>query len=185
MYDCRVRRSIVHFSVPTYQFQGFAGLRHAYEGGRHAYYGLVGDEPQHLLLVGVEVPVGLRFGRGAQYGYLPLQSADGSIHVGLAQSEAGVTDKVAGGEVVAPVHHQVVSGNQLSGVGGSQPAGVCLYLQVAVQGLQASGGTVHLGLAYFGFHIQHLPLQVADAHRVIVHQPQCAYPGSRQVEGDG
>ncbi len=41
------------------------------------------------------------------------------------------------------------------------------------------------GHTYFGFAIEYLALQVADAYHVIVHQSDGAYSGACQVKGDG
>ena len=56
-------------------------------------------------------------------------------------------------------------------------------LHVAVERVQAAGGTLGLGKAHLLFGVENLPLQVADAHQIVVHEAQSAHTRGGEIDG--
>ena len=116
---------------------------------------------------------------------MPVESTNGTIYIDFSQLHAGVINEVAGGKVIASVYHNVVLADDSGGIFCGETIGVSIDLYGAVQGFETFLGLDGFGHTYFGFAIEYLALQVADAYHVIVHQSDGAYSGACQVKGDG
>ena len=139
-----------------------------------------GTEPARRRLR-VEVPVGgaVLFPEDAD---LAVEAEDRAPDVGLAEDRGGVVDEVAGGEVVGAVEDEVVAGKELQGVGGVEPDVVQPDVHQRVQGRDGVAGGLDLGPAHVRHAVDHLALQVAQVHVVVVDDAQGAHAGGGQVE---
>ena len=54
----------------------------------------------------------------------------------------------------------------------------------AVQSHAGVAGRLRFGLAHRAFAVDHLSVQIALLHRIVVHDREPAHPGSREVEAD-
>ncbi len=89
-----------------------------------------------------------------------------------AEPGAGVADEVAGGQVVGPVEHDVVVGEDVEG-GDRREAGPVLdHLDVRVERADGVGGRRRLGPADIGVAVDHLALEVRRVDDVVVDDPE-------------
>ena len=135
---------------------------------------------EHFVFVREKVAI-VRSALVIEYGYLPVESTNGTIYIDFSQLHAGVINEVAGGKVIASVYHNVVLADDPGGIFCGETIGVSIDLYGAVQGFETFFGLDGFGHTYFGFAIEYLALQVADAYHVIVHQSDGAYSGACQV----
>src|SRR6201996_6448850 len=122
---------------------------------------------------------------GPEHAGLAVEPVDRAPHVRLVQQHAGVVDQVTGGEVVGPVHDQVVRTENVERVVGVQPLLVQHDLDVRVHLKNASAGRFGLGTADVGDAVDDLPLQVRLVHHVEVDDAERADAGRGQVQQRG
>ena len=108
--------------------------------------------------------------RGPPHRHLPVEAVDRPPDVGFPEQDARIVEQVAGREVVGPVHDDVVVAQDLEGAGGVEADRVLAYLDARVH--PADGARA----------VQHLTLEVAHLHDVVVDDPDRAHSGSGQVE---
>lgn len=84
-------------------------------------------------------------------GYLPVELTDSAVNIRFVQLHARVVDKIAGGEIVASVYNDVISGDDPGSVGGCQPFRISFNLNGMVQGLQPFLRTECFHHSRFGF----------------------------------
>ena len=100
-------------------------------------------------------------------------------------SSDGVVHQVPGGEVVGPVHDQVVAVDDVEDVVGAQPHVVGHHVDVGVERGERLLGRVDLAFADAVHGVQDLALEVRGVHHVHVHDADRAHPGRRQVQRGG
>ena len=66
------------------------------------------------------------------------------MHHRNAEMERSVVHQVAGGKVVAPIHHQFVTGHYLEDIVGGEPLIVGLHLDVGIESGQGLSRRLHL-----------------------------------------
>uniref|UniRef100_A0A8B9IZ10 Dolichol-phosphate mannosyltransferase subunit 1 n=1 Tax=Amazona collaria TaxID=241587 RepID=A0A8B9IZ10_9PSIT len=116
---------------------------------------------------------------------LPLQPEGAAGHQGLPSQNTGVIHQVPGGDVVGAVGDDVVLPDQLQGGARAQGAAVRHVLHCGVQQPKSCRGRYGFGQTPAGLPVQHLPVQVARLHHVVIHQTQAADAGRGQVLGQG
>ena len=177
--------SAQHVRTAQDDFHRLAGFHAAYYARSDTQHGLGGvGHGEHSLLVGEERAV-VGTALVVEHGDLPVELADGTVHVHLVQPHAGVVNEVARAEIVAAVHHDVVVGNEAFGVLRGEPLVPGFHADVGVEGLQAQLGLFGFGESDFRFAVEHLPLEVGLAHGIVVNQSDGAHSGTGQVKGDG
>ena len=105
------------------------------------------------------------------------------MDVGLAGHHAGIVHQIAGGEVVAAVHHDVVVLDDLHDVLGGEPLRDRDHVDVRVQPLERLARRFGLGLADAVVAVEDLALQVGQVHHVVVDDAHGADAGRGQVIG--
>lgn len=123
----------------------------------------------------------LRLAR-VEHGQLALQADRRTGYQRLARCHAGGIHRLAGGEIVGAVQHQIHrchGGSQRVGI---QALRIPLHLQLRIDRQQAAGRRVDLALTDAGRVMHDLPLQVGDIHRIEIRQVQLAHPSCRQVQ---
>lgn len=81
-----------------------------------------------------------------EYGYLPVESTNGTIYIDFSQLHAGVINEVAGGKVIASVYHNVVLADDSGGIFCGETIGVSIDLYGAVQGFETFLAWMALGI---------------------------------------
>ena len=171
------------FAVVADELQHLTGLYRSHYGWRDAYYGLSGMWHGACLVFVDEVTIGgLPL---AQDAHLSFQTVDGAVDVGLALLATGIADGEACREVVGAVNHYVVAADELCGILLGEQTLVRLHLDITIAVEQPVLGTLYLGLPHLLFGVYHLPMEVGDAHHVVVDQAEGADAGSGEVGGDG
>jgi hypothetical protein len=167
------------------QLERLGGLQHPDEAGEDAEHPALRAARHRALGRGgrEEAAVARPAGRG-EHAHLPLEPVDAAVHVGDARRDARVVHGVARGEVVGAVDHEVVAGDEGRGVGGREARAVGLDAHVGVEVAEAAGRRVELGAADVGRAVEHLAVQVAGVHPVVVDQAERADAGGREVERD-
>ena len=113
---------------------------------------------------------------------LPVETEDRAPDVGFAEDGGGVVDEVAGGEVVRAVEDEVVAGEQVQGVGRVEADVVQPDVNERVQRGDGVPRGFDLGPADVRDAVDHLPLEVAQVHVVVVDDPQGPHAGGGQVQ---
>ena len=114
---------------------------------------------------------------------LAFEADGGAGHQGRLRGDAGGIDRVARGEVVGAVEHDVRLRHRIVKFGTFEAPGDRRYPGVRVQGGDARGGRLDLGAIEGRVVVDDLPLQVREVHGVVVHQRQSADPRGGEVEG--
>ena len=123
--------------------------------------------------------------RYAEHADLTFQSVNASVNIGLAQSQAAVVDKEASRKIVAGIRHNIESGDDVLRIILFQPAVKTFYLDIGVEHPQFLGSAGDLAHPDFFLAVQHLPLQVADTHRVRVNETYPAHSRGAEVGRNG
>ena len=140
LLDCSVRRSIVHSSpaktspkpqiifntsvasmLPT-----MAGVTPHHSFGRRRH-------PLHFFFIGIKIPVVFLLISVVEYRNLSFKTADSTIYVGLFLFNANVVNQVAGGKVVAAIHHYIIFLNDIIRIVFRQPGSVGVYFDFTVE----------------------------------------------------
>jgi hypothetical protein len=104
---------------------------------------------------------------------------------GNPKVKAGVVEQISGGEVVAAVDDDVVSREDVEGVGCGQALAERDQLHIRIEGGERFPGRLDLGHAQAIDVVEHLALEVGGIHHVRVDDPQRPDPGRGQIEGGG
>ena len=132
--------SAQHVWTAQDDFYRLAGFHAAYYARSDTQHGLGGvGHGEHFLFVGEEGAV-VGTALVVEHGDLPVELADGTVHVHLVQPHAGVVNEVARAEIVAAVHYDVVVGNEAFGILRGEPLVPGFHADVGVEGLQAQLG---------------------------------------------
>ena len=112
---------------------------------------------------------------------LSLKPEEASVDVRFLRQHAGVVNQVAGGKVVAPIHHHLVATDDLHNVLGGQPGVVLDDSDVGVHIPQPVFGGFDFEAPDVLRPVQDLALQIAVVHDVEIDNPQRAHPRCRQI----
>jgi hypothetical protein len=107
------------------------------------------------------------------------------VHVRDAVHHARVVHRVARREVVAAVDHHVVAVDERGGVGVREAPRHRLDVHVRVERGEPVARALDLGAPHVAGAVQHLPVQVAHVHLVVVDDAEVPDAGRREVERAG
>ena len=88
-----------------------------------------------------------------------------------------------GGEVIAAINDNIVALQQVPDIVRTHFHRVRHDLDLRIDPLQCLHRRFNLGPSHISGAMEYLPLQVVQRHLVVVHQTECAHPGSGQVKG--
>ena len=71
-----------------------------------------------------------------EYGYLPVESTNGTIYIDFSQLHAGVINEVAGSEIITSVYNDIVGADDFIRILFSQSCGIGIDLHIMVQGFE-------------------------------------------------
>ena len=108
---------------------------------------------------------------------------EGCVAVWLGEGYAGVVDKILGCEAVGGIDNEVVGSDSLLRIDRAEHLVDRLDANVGIERLQLLACGKRLGSAEVWGGVENLPLQVAEAHLVAVHQCDGAHSGCRKIEG--
>ena len=116
---------------------------------------------------------------------LSVQPLNASINVRFACGNADVIDDESCGEVVAAVHHNVVTGNDFLSIVLGQETVVSAYADLVVQTAETLVCALHFALSDLVFRVQCLALEIGNADLVRIDDAQRPDSGGREVSGYG
>ena len=113
---------------------------------------------------------------------LPLEAEDRTVHVGHPKEHAGIVHEVAGGEIVRPIHHDVVPVEDLESVVRAEPHLAGLDLDFRVDVVESFAGGFEFAAAHVLGAVDDLSLEVAELDSVEIDESDRADAGRCQVE---
>ncbi len=128
------------------------------------------------------VIAGAGFQPRIEHGELSLETNRRTADQRLSGLHAGCIDRLADGEIVRAVEHQIDLGNHCIQRVGIQPAAIRNQAHMRVQCFQPGHGGVDLVQAKRWCVVNDLTLQVGQVQRVEVGQMQFANPCSREIQ---
>src|SRR5690349_11693096 len=164
-------------SLPQDDLDGFGRLNDSDETGEdaeHAALGATGNETRGRWLRIQAAIAGAVFIR--EYGGLPFETENGSVHIRLLQQNAGIVHQVTSGEVVGAVNDDVVVAKNVQRVFAVQRDIILFNLQIRIDVLHFLGGGIELFAADIFGAVNDLALQIGDIDLVEIDKTDAANP---------
>src|ERR1700732_2814018 len=165
------------------QFKGFRGLNRADDSWKHAEnsaFGARGHQAGRGRF-GIEAAVARAAGR-SEDANLSFKAENRAVHVRLAEKDAGVVYKIAGGEIIGAVNDDVVVLHYVERVVAGQMRFEAIDLDFGVQALQAIGGGFDFWAADVGGAEKNLALEIGEVDGIEIDKANAAYSCGGQIE---
>src|SRR5680860_1588273 len=119
---------------------------------------------------------------GAEGGELSVERSHRSRHQWELGQVAGIVEKIARGEIVRAVGDDVEAAQDIERVLRDQPRRIELRLHMRVEPLDGGGCTLGLGATHVGGVVHDLPLEIVEAHPVVVDDADLADARRGQIQ---
>ncbi len=167
------------------QLDRLVGLQSADDAAQHAQHAALGTTRHQTgrRRFGIQTAVAGTRPR-IEHRYLPFETQDTTVNIGLLQQNTGIVGKIARREIIRSVDDHVPIRENAHGVLRGQTFVVGDHFHVGIEIGDPVFGRLHFQLADGGFAVGDLPLEVAFIDDVEIDQPQLAHTRGGEVQGD-